>query len=56
MRDHVKKLECYSKWKKQLLFKSYLAERNQFVIFGGYELTCEKIHVGLPQGSVAILI
>ena len=49
----LNKLECYGiRGKMQLLIKSYLTERKQFVKFCGYESTCEKIHVGVPQGSV----
>ena len=36
----------------QSLIKSYLDQRKQFVNFSGYESTCEKIDVGVPQGSV----
>ena len=36
----------------QLLIKSYLTEREQYVSFCGYESTREKIDVGVPQGSV----
>ena len=35
-----------------LLISSYLDNRKQFVSFGGYESTCKKIEVGVPQGSV----
>ena len=35
-----------------LLIKSYLDQRKQFVNFRGYESTCEKIDVGVAQGSV----
>ena len=35
-----------------LLISSYLDGRKQFVSFGGYESTCEKCEVGVPQGSV----
>ena len=35
-----------------LLISSHLDEKKQFVNFGGYESTCEKIKVGVPQGSV----
>ena len=31
--------------------KSYLAERTQIVSFFGYELTYEKVDLGVPQGS-----
>ena len=31
--------------KRQLLIKSYLTEREQYVNFCGYELTCEKVDV-----------
>ena len=37
---------------KHLLVSSCLDGRKQFVSFGGYESTCEKSEVGLPQGSV----
>ena len=48
----LNKLEVYGvRRKMQLLIKSYLAERKQFVNFCGYESKCEKI-VGVPQGSV----
>ena len=36
----------------QLLIRFYLTEREQYVSFCGYESTCEKIDVGVPQGSV----
>ena len=36
----------------QLLISSYLDGRKQFVSFGGYESTCEKCEVGVPQSSV----
>ena len=35
-----------------LLVSSYLNGKKQLVSFGGYESTCEKIEVGVPQGSV----
>ena len=35
-----------------LLTSSYLDDRKQFVSFRGYESTCEKNEVGVPQGSV----
>ena len=49
----LNKLECYGiRGKMQSLIKSYLDQRKQFVNFSGYESTCEKIDVGVPQGSV----
>ena len=39
-----------------LLISSYLEGRKQYVSFGGYESTCEKIEVGVPQGSVLGLL
>ena len=36
----------------QLLIKLQLAKIKQFVSIGAYESACEKIDVGLPQGSV----
>ena len=49
----LNKLECYGvRGKMQLLIKSYLTEREQYVNFCRYESTCEKIDVGAPQGSV----
>ena len=35
-----------------LLISSYLDGRKNFVSFGGYEITCEKIEIWVPQGSV----
>ena len=35
-----------------LLISSYLDDRKQFVSFGGYESTSEKIEVSVLQGSV----
>ena len=49
----LKKLEFYGiRGNMHLLISSYLDDRKQFVSFGGYESTCEKIEVGVPQGSV----
>ena len=52
MESQSKNLEWYIKGKMIFLPKSYLAERNQFVSFGGYGSSCEKIDVGVPQDSV----
>ena len=49
----LRKLENYGvRDKMHSLVKSYLEGRQQFVSFGGYESTCEKCEVGVPQGSV----
>ena len=49
----LNKLKCYCiRGKMHLLIKSYLDQRKQFVNFRGYESTCEKIDVGVAQGSV----
>ena len=34
------------------LLKSYLSNRNQYVVFGSAESTQQKIAVGVPQGSI----
>ena len=34
------------------LLQSYLTNRKQFVNFGGFTSKCEKIDIGVPQGSV----
>ena len=53
----LRKLECYGViGNMHLLISSYLDERKQFVSFGRYEPTCEKIEVGVPQGSLLFLI
>ena len=36
-----------------LLISSYLDERKQFVSLGGYESTCKKSEVGVPQSLVS---
>ena len=49
----LRKLECYDvRGNMHLLISSYLDGRKQFVSFGGYESTCEKCEVGIPQSSV----
>ena len=56
MESQSKNLEWYIKGKMIFLPKSYLAERNQFVSFGGYGSSCEKIDVCVPQDSVMGLL
>ena len=34
------------------LLKSYLSNRNQYVVFGGSESVHQKVTVGVPQGSI----
>ena len=49
----LNKLECYGiRGKMQSLIKSYLDQKKQFVNFSWYQSTCEKIDIGIPQGSV----
>ena len=48
----LKELECYSIRGNIFIAKIILAERSQFVSFGGYQSNCENINVGVPQGSV----
>ena len=44
----LRKLECCGvRGSILLLISSYLGRRKQFVSFGGYESTCEKIEVGV---------
>ena len=39
-----------------LLTSSYLDGRKQFISFGGYESSCEKSEVGVPQRSALGLL
>ena len=49
----IRKMEYYSvKGNIHLLIINYVDGRKQLVSFGGYESTCEKIEVWVPQGSV----
>ena len=49
----LRKMEYYSvKGNIHLLISKCLDGRKQFVSFKGYESTCEKIEVWVPQGSV----
>ena len=45
-------LWCSVRDSMHLLISSYLDESKQFVSFGGYESTCEKTEVGIPQSPV----
>ena len=49
----LKKLECYGlRGNRRLLTSSYLEEKKQFVSYGRYESTCEKIEVWVTRGSM----